>query len=268
MSLAFYASPFETDNEQNNGSSIMARKKNAAKTQKMRPTAVNSDRVNSLLQSIHNSIEKDSDSGNSSDNENDDEHNMFNPPSPPMSMGVQNTILKENAEHSHKQRGPSMSPSMTAGIPANADTTEYSFLPSSRATQPPPTNSLHHMQMFNDNADTHANLNAIQAMQGSAEEYYKKMIPSYGPATKQYHAHQPPMHNHHQQQQDHMHQGMHPLTHSDNVMEKLNYMINLLEENHDERTGNVTEEVVLYSFLGVFIIFIADSFARVGKYTR
>lgn len=252
MSLAFYASPFETDNEQTNGSSIMARKKNAAKTQKMRPTAVNSDRVNSLLQSIHNSIEKDSDSGNGSDNENDDEHNMFNPPSPPMSMGVQNTILKENAEHKH--RGPSM--------PANADTTEYSFLPSSRATQPPPTNSLHHMQMFNDNADTHANLNAIQAMQGTAEEYYKKMIPTYGPATKQYNAHQPHMHMQHPGAQ------LNPPMHSDNVMEKLNYMINLLEENHDERTGNVTEEVVLYSFLGIFIIFIADSFARVGKYTR
>ena len=45
-------------------------------------------------------------------------------------------------------------------------------------------------------------------------------------------------------------------------------MINLLEERQDERTNNVTEEVVLYSFLGIFIIFIVDSFARVGKYTR
>ena len=51
-------------------------------------------------------------------------------------------------------------------------------------------------------------------------------------------------------------------------MQKLNYMINLLEEKHDERTNNVTEEVVLYSFLGIFIIFIVDSFARVGKYVR
>ena len=45
-------------------------------------------------------------------------------------------------------------------------------------------------------------------------------------------------------------------------------MINLLEERQDERTNNVTEEVVLYSFLGIFIIFIVDSFARVGKYVR
>jgi hypothetical protein len=45
-------------------------------------------------------------------------------------------------------------------------------------------------------------------------------------------------------------------------------MINLLEEKQDERTNNVTEEVVLYSFLGIFIIFIVDSFSRVGKYVR
>ena len=45
-------------------------------------------------------------------------------------------------------------------------------------------------------------------------------------------------------------------------------MINLLEEQQDEKTNNVTEEVVLYSFLGIFIIFIVDSFAKVGKYVR
>ena len=55
---------------------------------------------------------------------------------------------------------------------------------------------------------------------------------------------------------------------NDLLMEKLNYMIKLLEEQQDERTGNVTEEVILYSFLGIFIIFIVDSFARVGKYVR
>ena len=52
------------------------------------------------------------------------------------------------------------------------------------------------------------------------------------------------------------------------LMQKLNYMIHLLEEQQDEKTNHVTEEVVLYSFLGIFIIFIVDSFARVGKYVR
>jgi hypothetical protein len=52
------------------------------------------------------------------------------------------------------------------------------------------------------------------------------------------------------------------------LIDKLNYMINLLEEKKDERTNNVTEEVILYSFLGVFVIFVIDSFVRVGKYVR
>jgi len=52
------------------------------------------------------------------------------------------------------------------------------------------------------------------------------------------------------------------------LLEKLDYMIHLLEEQKDVKTGHVTEEVVLYSFLGIFIIFVLDSFARAGKYVR
>jgi hypothetical protein len=52
------------------------------------------------------------------------------------------------------------------------------------------------------------------------------------------------------------------------LLQKMNYMITLLEDQQDERTNNVTEEVILYSFLGIFIIFIADTFVRAGKYVR
>ena len=55
---------------------------------------------------------------------------------------------------------------------------------------------------------------------------------------------------------------------SNELLEKLNYMIHLLEEERDVKQGNVTEEVVLYCFLGVFVIFVVDSFAKVGKYVR
>jgi len=58
------------------------------------------------------------------------------------------------------------------------------------------------------------------------------------------------------------------LQNSDKFMEKINYMIHLLEQQHNEKTSNVMEEFILYTFLGVFIIFIVDSFARAGKYTR
>jgi hypothetical protein len=55
----------------------------------------------------------------------------------------------------------------------------------------------------------------------------------------------------------------------DQVMDKMNYMIHLLEEQKDEKSGSVVEELILYGFLGVFMIFMVDSFAKVGrKYTR
>jgi Leucine-rich repeat (LRR) protein len=52
------------------------------------------------------------------------------------------------------------------------------------------------------------------------------------------------------------------------LLEKINYMIHMLEQQQSEKTSNITEEFILYTFLGVFIIFVIDSFARSGKYTR
>ena len=52
------------------------------------------------------------------------------------------------------------------------------------------------------------------------------------------------------------------------LLTKLNYLIHLLEDQKDEKAGSITEELVLYCFLGVFIIFVLDSFVKVGKYVR
>ena len=93
------------------------------------------------------------------------------------------------------------------------------------------------------------------------EEYYKKMIPSYQTQNKN---------QHNKQYYNNFVPNNNFLESSSNdiLLQKLNYMINLLEEQQDEKTSNVTEEVVLYSFLGIFIIFVVDSFARSGKYKR
>lgn len=52
------------------------------------------------------------------------------------------------------------------------------------------------------------------------------------------------------------------------LMEKLNYMVHLLEQQQYEKTSNMTEEFILYVFLGVFVIFTIDSFNKSGKYVR
>lgn len=53
-----------------------------------------------------------------------------------------------------------------------------------------------------------------------------------------------------------------------NLLNKLDYIVHLLEEQHNEKTNHITEELILYLFLGIFIIFVLDSFARSSKYTR
>jgi hypothetical protein len=52
------------------------------------------------------------------------------------------------------------------------------------------------------------------------------------------------------------------------LLEKINYMIHMLENMESEKTANVTEEFVLYCFTGVFVIFVLDTFLKTGKYVR
>lgn len=91
--------------------------------------------------------------------------------------------------------------------------------------------------------------------QKTAEEYYKSVIPGYK------NIHNRPYYQN-KEQTENAYQS------PDVLLQKLNYMITLLEDQKDEKTNNVTEEVILYSFLGIFIIFMADTFVRAGKYVR
>ena len=59
-----------------------------------------------------------------------------------------------------------------------------------------------------------------------------------------------------------------PVSNDNNLLTKLDKILFLLQEQKDEKSGHVTEELILYSFLGIFLIFVTDSFARAGKYMR
>ena len=52
------------------------------------------------------------------------------------------------------------------------------------------------------------------------------------------------------------------------LIEKINYIIDMLEDQKDYKTNSIFEDLILYAFLGIFVIFIVDSFARSGKYVR
>jgi len=98
------------------------------------------------------------------------------------------------------------------------------------------------------------------------DDYYKHVLSSYNEKHKNQQHHTPYTNTNNQPTSTPIQQNIQ--SSNDVLIDKLNYMIHLLEEQQDQRINNVTEEIILYSFLGIFIIFIVDSFARSGKYIR
>ena len=226
MSLAITAASIDSDNNiYGSTDSVINKKRNAHNRTQKRSSLdqdFDSDKVNSVIQSIHRSSLVDSSEGA--------DLGEFKPIAPPSSMGVENTRLRENF----------------------ANKNDLSKKQSSV------TNIEYDPYVSNDLGKNNLEENFLNSQQ--VEEYYKKLLPS----TTSF-----PTKENYQNLISTFNQGPGSNIDANSVLlEKLNYMINLLEEQKDERTNNVTEEVVLYSFLGIFIIFIVDSFARVGKYTR
>ena len=225
MSLAIYAAPFNENTNDKENNNLINQKRQHSKTQKRQPksnSGINSDKVNSILETIH----KTSNVGD------DEDTNMgdFSPPPKPQSSGVDKTKDTENAMNDSNRRNREMFSVISNGPYPNEDSEVYQMNDYSNY----------------GNKETH-------------EEFYKKVMPIYGVGkqhNKQYY-NTPVYQSEPNKMQD------------DSVLlKKLNYMIHLLEEQQDEKTNNITEEVVLYSFLGIFIIFVVDSFVRVGKYVR
>ena len=224
MSLAMYAAPFNNNDYMdkiNNDDNPIARKRNANnKTQKRYPKDTNSEKVNTILQTIHNLPPQEDELA---------DFNTLLPP--PISAGVEQTKSKEN-EQSQNDMSSYLNPPNDFYNSANSAATD---------------NNSNYKSIY-------SNVNASSTPSFSNTTDYGRFIPDY---SKMYglgktESFVPSV----------------PKSQNDVLLEKLNYMITLLEQQQDDRTNNVTEEVILYSFLGIFIIFIVDSFARVGKYVR
>lgn len=63
-------------------------------------------------------------------------------------------------------------------------------------------------------------------------------------------------------------QNSQPNYNNQEILQKLNYIINSFEEQKEIKTNQKNEEVVLYCFLGIFVIYVLDSFVYIGKYSR
>jgi hypothetical protein len=237
MSLAMYAAPFDNESEEINMNKEYNNKNNVKKnlnnkTQKRYPSAFNSS-ANQNSEKVMSVLQTMQNLPPSSSDLGD-----FKPLPPPSSAGVESTILRDNEASKKKQQGFTSHDDSNKNIPSNFQDNYYSNL--------------------NDDGDEEFSTTLLNPTQ-IIDEKYKKMIPNYEEMYKNYGYSN--VYNPTNSIKQHENS-------SDVLIDKLNYMIHLLEETQDEKTNNVTEEVILYSFLGIFVIFIVDSFARVGKYTR
>jgi hypothetical protein len=236
MSFAINAAPVNNDenfpNISNDSDNYLNKKRQTHnKTQKVYPKEnFDTEKVNSVLEKIHNS-QKTDDNDDNGKNLGD-----FNPPPKPESSGVNKTVATEQMMNMTNQN-------------------DLMFRTLGRAPQP--------NYQGGDNLDLNDYTN--YGDNKSAEEYYKKVLPGYN---------KNPNNNSNNNQVNKLYHSMNhnvannQVPSQDVLLQKLNYMISLLEDQQDEKTNNVTEEVILYSFLGIFIIFVVDSFAKVGKYVR
>ena len=234
MSFAYSAALVDDNsNNINDSDNYLNKKKQSVthnKTQKnYYKENFDSGKVNSVLEALHKNQRTD-------DDENKSNLGNFNPPAKPISSGVTKTIATEQMMNMTNQN-------------------DLMFRTLGRAPQPNNQN--------NDDLDLNDYSNYGDSK--TVEEYYKKVLPGYNPnnnsmnnnpTNKQYY------------KMNYNNNTNTTLPSQDVLLQKINYMITLLEDQQDEKTNNVTEEVVLYSFLGIFIIFIVDSFAKVGKYVR
>jgi hypothetical protein len=228
MSLAMFAAPF------NDNSNVEMISETDNLIQKKRQTHNKTQKKypkeNFDTEKVNSVLEKIHNNSNSDDDDETNDIGTFNPPPKPQSSGVYKTKTTEQMMNMSNQNN------------------ELMFRTLGKAPQPNYEGS--------DKLDLNDYSNYGDSK--TVEEYYKKVLPGYTP--KNTNTANKPYYNVSYNQGD--------VNNNDILLQKLNYMITLLEDHQDEKTNNVTEEVVLYSFLGIFIIFVVDSFVRVGKYVR
>jgi len=244
MSLAINAAPFEPDQNTNN----ISHKKNSILSSKLAQF-----KQLSKSKSTHNKTQKTSNKDKHFDFKMD-RNKMEN-----MLKNVQNMIASDDSDNENDDDDASIG--------------DYNNISYSKQFLPPPQSAGTERTKLKDNhkekekegfeplalnqEDTQMDLQDYSnyGNDNDNEEYYRRVMPGYSGYQNQ-------------SQSQNLPSNLGENSSNDVLLKKINYMIQLLEEQHDEKTNNVTEEVVLYSFLGVFMIFIVDSFAKVGKYVR
>ena len=201
---------------------------NLRKTSKQKPSAPNESKLAALLKSMD-------ESSDSSDSENEDK-NLAN------YKGMDTRI-------SHFNSGSSSGHSSSSGMFPPLPEVNYKG-PNSSSTPNDTASGSDSKSLYTPDIPT----SPVGAISNStykdipstyANQYYKQFIPYLNQGVSEF-----------------------PDQPKNELLEKLNYIIDLLEDQQDYKTNSIFEDLILYAFLGIFVIFIVDSFAKSGKYVR
>ena len=228
MSLAFFAAPFESEN-----TNLLQKKREKKIKESFSPNTTLLDKTPFHSEKVNKFIEHLH--NNTSSNSDDEEDNYSSP------KKEENTIKPSEDNFTTYFAEPPPLPK-SIGAERKASALKESF----ETPVPVSTPKLDDLNNYSLN---------YHDEQG-AENYYKRTLPQYASLQRQ------------KYYNNNNNTNISSGSNEDIFLRKLNYMIHLLEEQQDEKTNNVTEEVVLFSFLGMFMIFLADSFVRIGKYVR
>jgi hypothetical protein len=172
-------------------------------------------------------------------------------------MDMRKNTMRQNAVHEHIQNmtaapGPMNAGDFLAAFKPISSSSEYSGRTGSGSRNPllpiePKAEQMSYRETFTQNNpvpspnnEKYSNYTDVYQPQNSAPYYARQGLGNSGEGERG----------------------------NDNLMEKINYLIHLLEEQQSEKTNYITEEFLLYGCLGIFMIFIVDSFSRSGKYVR
>lgn len=202
---------------------------NMRKTIKQKPSAPNESKLSALLKSM--------DESSDSENENDDNHsNLVNYKGVSENNNNGSSMFPPLPELNYK--GPSMMLSQS-----QSQSQSQSPPPSSPSSQMQPVSHTPDIPTSSTGAVSNNTYDNIPSTY--ANQYYKQFVPYMNQSSSEM-----------------------PEQPKSELIEKLNYIIDVLEEQQDYKTNSIFEDLILYAFLGIFVIFIVDSFSRSGKYVR
>tara|TARA_B100000927_G_scaffold184590_1_gene148682 strand:+ start:335 stop:1051 length:717 start_codon:yes stop_codon:yes gene_type:complete len=236
-SLVVSAAPFE-NNEENNNS--INSKKRYNKTVK-RNSGVSRNKVSNLLDKIKKMNEA---SDRDNNEENVDDLADFIPPPAPISAGVEKT----------KREEPGINVKSAFDESVHNQPVQYSELSAvDNSDENDDVSYFNKNKMENSIYTDNNEPNTFSQLNGQSPYGTPYMMAQGSPIIEGYNVANPDFKKN---------------RNSGDLEEKINYIINILEDQQDHKTDTIVEELILYCFLGVFIIFIVDSFAKASKYTR